>query len=66
MITRTFLAAALLVVSALVAGCAPAYHHYPHGCVRYGYCPPPPLPLVPYPSCPVLYPDAQTVPSAPE
>ncbi len=58
MITRTFLAAALLVVPALVAGCAPAYHDYPHGCVRYGYCPPPPLPLVPYPLCPVLDPDA--------
>ncbi len=57
MFTRTLLAAALLVVPALVAGCAPAYHEYPHGCVRYGYCPPPPLPPVPYPPCPVIYPD---------
>ena len=53
MITRTALAAALLIVPALVAGCAPAYHDYPHGCVRYGYCPPPPLPLVPYAPPPV-------------
>ena len=40
---------ALLVVPLLMTGCAPAYHDYPHGCVRYGYCPPPPLPHVGYP-----------------
>jgi hypothetical protein len=40
---------ALLLVPLLVAGCAPAYHDYPRGCVRYGYCPPPPLPHIWYP-----------------
>jgi hypothetical protein len=45
--------ALLLVVPSMLVGCAPAYHDYPQGCVRYGYCPPPPLPLVAYPPPPV-------------
>jgi len=49
MITNVSFKTVLLVIPLLVAGCAPAYHAYPHGCVHFGYCPPTPLPLVCYP-----------------
>jgi hypothetical protein len=34
------------------AGCAPAYHSYPNGCVQHGYCAPPPLLYRKYCACP--------------
>lgn len=41
-----------LAILIAAAGCAPAYHAYPCGCVPYGYCPDPPLPYTSYCGCP--------------
>ena len=41
-----------VVLLSATAGCAPAYHAYPCGCVPYGYCPEPPLPFINYCGCP--------------
>ena len=44
--------AAIVAVGLGLSGCAPAYHDYPGGCVRYGYDPLPPMPYASYCGCP--------------
>lgn len=48
MSTKRTLWSLLGVILLAAAGCAPAYHAYPCGCVPYGYCPEPPLPFTDY------------------
>ena len=41
-----------VVLAVLTAGCAPAYHSYRCGSIRYDYCPPAPPPYITYCGCP--------------
>jgi hypothetical protein len=40
-----------VVLLIIAAGCAPAYHAYPCGCVPYGYYAEPPLLFTNYDGC---------------